>query len=167
MINDSYGWLERVWIQKSGCIELGLHRCTVGNNATPTLCGVLGVAIYFFALVEAVSLASDIVIMVVVVNLALAALEPDFRHSLALWLLPPQNIHKFCLNLCLHSSEVSLPSLPSLSEGLGVLPDFLGVGLDEDEDWAELPEDDLLFSDLPEDLLVVLVLVLVLVEVLF
>ena len=84
MINDSYGWSERVWIQKSGCIELGLHRCTVGNNATPTLCGVLGVAIYFFALVEAVSLASDIVVMVVVVDLALAALEPDFRHSLAL-----------------------------------------------------------------------------------
>ena len=35
------------------------------------------------------------------------------------------------------------------------------------EGWAELPEDDLLFSDLPKDLLVVLVLVLVLVEALF
>ena len=69
---------------------MGLHRCTVGNNATPTLCGVLGVAIYFFASVEAVSLASNIVVMVVVVvALALAAQEPDFGHSLALWLLLP------------------------------------------------------------------------------
>ena len=76
-------------------------------------------------------------------------------------------MHKFCSNLHLHSSEVSLRSLPSLSESLGVLPDFLGVRFDEDEDWAELPKDDLLFSDLPEDLLVVLVLVLVLVKVLF
>ena len=112
-------------------------------------------------------MASDIVVMVVVADLALAAREPDFRHSLALWQLPPQNIHKFCLNLRLRSSEVSLPSLLSLSESLGVLPSFLGVGFDEEEDWAELPMDDLLFSDLPKDLLVVLVLVLVLVEVLF
>ena len=77
-----------------------------------------------------------------------------------------QHMHKFCSNLHLRSSEVSLPSLPSLSESSGVLPDFLGVGFDEDEGWAELPKDNLLFSDLPEDLLVVLVLVLVLVEVL-
>ena len=62
---------------------------------------------------------------------------------------------------------MSLSSLPSLSESSGVLPDFLGAGFNKDEGWAELPEDDLLFSDLPEDLLVVLVLVLVLVEVLF
>ena len=62
---------------------------------------------------------------------------------------------------------MSLPSLPSLSESSGVLPGFLGVGFDKEEDWAELPVDDLLFSNLPEDLLVVLVLVLVLVEVLF
>ena len=60
-----------------------------------------------------------------------------------------------------------MPSLLSLSKSSGVLPDFLGVGFNEDEDWAELPEDDLLFSDLPKDLLVVLVLVLVLVKVLF
>ena len=117
---------------------------------------------------EAVGLASDIVVVVVAVTaLALAAREPDFGHSLALWPLPPQNIHKFCLNLRLRSSEVSLPSLLSLSESSGVFPSFLGAGFDEDEGWAELPEDDLLFSDLPEDLLVVLVLVLVLVEVLF
>ena len=76
-------------------------------------------------------------------------------------------MHKFCSNLRLCSSEVSLPSLPSLSESSGVLPDFLGVRFDKDKDWAELPEDDLLFSNLPEDLLVVLVLVAVLVEVLF
>ena len=55
----------------------------------------------------------------------------------------------------------------SLSESSGVLPDFLEVGFNKDKGWAELPEDDLLFSDLPKDLLVVLVLVLVLVEVLF
>ena len=76
-------------------------------------------------------------------------------------------MHKFCSNLCLCSSEVSLPSLPSLSESSGVFPGFLGAGFDEDEGWAELPEDDFLFSNLPEDLLEVLVLVLVLVEVLF
>ena len=116
---------------------------------------------------EATGLASDVVVMVVVADLALAAREPDFGHSLALWLLPPQNIHKFCSNLRLRSSEVSLPSLLSLSKSLRVLPGFLGVRFDEEEDWAELPVDDLLFSDLPEDLLVVLVLVLVLVELLF
>ena len=116
---------------------------------------------------EAVGLASDIVVVVVVADLALAAQEPDFGHSLALWPLPPQNIHKFCSNLRLRSSEVSLPSLLSLSESLGVFPGFLGAVFDEDEGWAELPKDDLLFSDLPEDLLVVLMLVLVLVKVLF
>ena len=73
--------------------------------------------------------------------------------------------HAQVLNLHLCSSEVSLPSLLSLSESLGVLPNFLGVGFDKDKGWAELP--DLLFSDLPKDLLEVLVLVLVLVEVLF
>ena len=117
---------------------------------------------------EAVGLASNVVVVVVAVAaLTLAAREPDFRHSLALWLLLPQNIHKFCLNLCLRSSEVSLPSLPSLSKSSGVLPNFLGARFDKDKGWAELPKDDLLFSDLPEDLLVVLVLVLVLVKVLF
>ena len=60
-----------------------------------------------------------------------------------------------------------MPSLPSLSESSGVLPDFLGVRFDEDKDWAELPEDNLPFSNLPENLLVVVVLVLVLVKVLF
>ena len=127
----------------------------------------MGVAIYFFAFVEAVGLASNIVVVVVVADLALAAQEPDFGHSLALWPLLPQNIHKFCSNLCLCSSEVSLLSLPSLYESLGVFPSFLGAGFDEDKGWAELPKDDLLFSDLLKDLLVVLVLVLVLVEVLF
>ena len=43
---------------------------------------------------EAISLASDVVVVVVVADLALAAREPDFWHSLALWPLPPQNIHK-------------------------------------------------------------------------
>ena len=81
--------------------------------------------------------------------------------------ITPQNMHKFCSNLCLHSSEVSLLPLPSLSQSSGVLPAFLGVGFDQEEDWAELPKDNWLFSDLPEDLLVVLVLVLVLVEVIF
>ena len=39
----------------------------------------------FFASVEAIGLASNVVVMVmVVVALALAAQEPDFRHSLAL-----------------------------------------------------------------------------------
>ena len=168
MVNNSYRWSERVWICKSSCIELGLLRCTVRNNATPTLCRVSRVAIYFFASVEAIGLASDVVVVVVVVAaLALATGESDFGHSLALWLLPPQNMHKFWLNLCLCSSEVSLSSLLSLSKSLGVLPNFLGVEFDKDEGWAELPEDDLLFSNLPKDLPKVLVLVLVLVVVLF
>ena len=64
---------ERVGVGKSGCVELGLHWCTVRNNATPTLCGVLGVAIYFFASVEAVVLASDMFMVVAVAALALAA----------------------------------------------------------------------------------------------
>ena len=112
-------------------------------------------------------MASDVLVVVVVADLALAAQEPDFGHSLALWPLPPQNIHKFCSNLRLRSSEVSLLSLPSLSESSGVFPGFLGAGFDEDKGWAELPEDDLLFSNLPKDLPEVLVLVLVLVVVLF
>jgi len=75
-------------------------------------------------------------------------------------------MHRFMLNLHLHSSEVSLPSLPSLSESSAVLPDLLdfGVGVDDEEDWAVLPED-LPLSVLPD--LVLGVLVLVLVEVLF
>ena len=95
-------------------------------------------------------MASDVVVVVVVADLALAAQEPDFGHSLALWLLPPQNIHKFCLNLPLRSSEVSLPSLPSLSEISGVFPGFLGARFNKDEGWAELPKDDLLFLTCPK-----------------
>ena len=70
-------------------------------------------------------------------------------------------MHRFILNLHLRSSEVSLPSLLSLSESSAVLPDLLdfGVGVDDEEDWAVLPK------DLPD--LVLGVLVLVLVEVLF
>ena len=60
-----------------------------------------------------------------------------------------------------------LAVLAKLVRELRSLPSFLGARFDEDEGWAELPEDDLLFSDLPEDLLVVLVLALVLVKVLF
>jgi len=166
MVNDCYRGLERIGIRKSGCVESGLHWCTVGNNTTPTLCRVSGVAIYFFALVEAVGLASDVFVVAAVAALALAAQEPDLGQSLALWPVAPQNMHRFILNLRLRSSEVSLPSLPSLSESSAVLPDLLdfGVGVDNEEDWAALPED-LPLSVLPN--LVLVVLVLVLVEVLF
>jgi len=165
-VTDSNLRSERVEIGKSSCIESGLHRCTVGNNTTPTLCGVSGVAIYFFASVEAVGLASNVFMVLVVAALALAAQEPDLGQSLALWPVAPQNIHRFMLNLHLCSSEVSLPSLPSLSKSSAVLPDLLdfGVGVDNKEDWAALPED-LALSVLPN--LVLGVLVLVLVEVLF
>ena len=71
MVNDCYRGSERIGVRKSGCVESGLHWCTVRNNATPTLCRVSGVAIYFFASVEAVGLASEVV--VVVAALALAA----------------------------------------------------------------------------------------------
>jgi len=116
--------------------------------------------------VEAVGLASDVFVVVAVAALALAAREPDLGQSLALWPVAPQNMHRFMSNLRLHSSEVSLPSLPSLSESSAVLPDLLdfGVGVDDEEDWATLPED-LPLSVLPD--LVLGVLVLVLVEVLF
>ena len=76
-------------------------------------------------------------------------------------------MHKFWSNLCLCSSEVSLPSLLSLSKSWGVLPNFFKVRLDKDKGWAELTKDNLLLSDLPKGLLVVLVLVLVLVKDLF
>ena len=52
-----------------------------------------------------------------------------------------------------------------LFKSLGVLPNFLGVEFNEDGDWVALPDDDLLLSNLPEDLLVELLLVLVLVKV--
>jgi len=125
MVTDSNLRLERIGAGKSSCIELGLHRCTVGNNTTPTLCGVSGVAIYFFASVEAIGLTSNVFVVAAVAALALAAREPDLGQSLALWPVAPQNMHRFILNLCLHSSEVSLPSLPSLSESLAALPDLL------------------------------------------
>ena len=125
MVNDCCRGSERIGVGKSGCVESGLHRCTVGDNTTPTLCRVLGVAIYFFASVEAVSLASDMFMVVAVTALALAAREPDLGQSLALWPVAPQNMHRFISNLHLRSSEVSLPSLPSLSESSAVLPDLL------------------------------------------
>ena len=50
---------------------------------TPILCRVRGVTLYFFASVEAVGLAFDVV-AVVVAALALAAQEPNFGHSLVL-----------------------------------------------------------------------------------
>jgi len=111
-------------------------------------------------------LASDVFVVAAVAALALAAREPDLGQSLALWPVAPQNMHRFMSNLHLHSSEVSLPSLLSLSESSAVLPDLLGfgVGVDDEEDWAALPED-LPLSVLPD--LVLGVLVLVLVEVLF
>jgi len=112
MVTDGNLRLERVGIGKSSCVESGLHWCTVRNNTTPTLCRVLGVAIYFFA-------------SVMVAAVALAAQEPDLGQSLALWPVAPQNMHRFILNLGLHSSEVSLPSLLSLSESSAVLPDLL------------------------------------------
>ena len=73
MVNDCYRGSERIGVGKSGCIDLGLHWCTVRKNATPTLCGVSGVAIYFFASVEAIGLASDVFVVVAVAALALAA----------------------------------------------------------------------------------------------
>jgi len=116
--------------------------------------------------VEAIGLASDVFMVVAVAALALAAREPDLGQSLALWPVAPQNMHRFISNLRLRSSEVSLLSLPSLSESSAVLPDLLdfGVGVDIEEDWAALPEV-LPLSVLPD--LVLGVLVLVLVDVLF
>ena len=79
----------------------------------------------FFALVEAVGLASDMFMVVAVAALALAACEPDLGQSLALWPVAPQNMHRFISNLRLCSSEVSLPSLLSLFQSSAVLPDLL------------------------------------------
>ena len=63
-------------------------------------------SIFFFTSVEAIGLASDVVVMiVVVVALALAVQESDFGYSLALWPLPPDivvldlRVWKVSLNL--------------------------------------------------------------------
>ena len=87
---------------------------------TPILCGVRGVALYFFASVEAIGLASDVA-AIVVAALALDAREPDFRHSLALWPDLPQNMHRPWSNLRLRSSVV----LSELLRKLGSLTRFL------------------------------------------
>ena len=75
-----------------------------------------------------------------VVALALAAQEPDFGHSLALWPDLPQNMQSPWSNLCFRSLGGELP----------ILPDLLLFRLnDKGVDWESLKEDFL--SDLPND----------------
>ena len=52
----------------------------------------------------------------------LEALEVDFRQSFPMWPPAPQNMQSLLLKWRFHSSEVSLPSLPSFDvrSGLGV-----------------------------------------------
>jgi len=72
-------------------------------------------------------------VVAAVAALALAAREPDLGQSLALWPVAPQNMHRFMLNLRLRSSEVSLPTLPSLSNSSAVLPDLLDFSVRVDD----------------------------------
>ena len=126
-----------VWstIVTEGRREFGLERAAVlswasigaqsGTMQLPLCAESQKLLSIFFASVEAVGLASDMFMVAAVAALALAAQEPDLRQSLSLWPVAPQNIHRFMLNLHLRSSEVSLPSLPSMSESSAVLPNLL------------------------------------------
>ena len=133
---------------------MGLLDCTVGFNTTPCLCGA-GVAFYFFASIEAISLASNIFSAMVQ---ALAACEVDFRHSFARCPAALQNMQSPFLNLRFRSSGVSLPSLLSFSAISGLLA-FLPFELDgKFVGWGKLPRDEAFLSDLLDVLLLPLLL---------
>ena len=65
---------------------------------------------------------SGLVSGVVVTKQPLEALKVGFRQSFAIWPPAPQNMQSLLSKQCFHSSEVSLPSLPSFDvrSGLGV-----------------------------------------------
>ena len=88
--------------------------CTGGFNATSSPYGVWEVANYFFtSKVETSGSASRVVVLA---THAFEALDMDFRQSLAICPVRPQNIHSLLLKQCLCSAVVSLPSLPNFKE---------------------------------------------------
>ena len=112
-------------------------------NAAPGPCGVTGAALYFF---ESSGVVDDASLALAARAFALEAEEVFFGHSLALCPVPPQNMQRLLANRRAHSSEVSLPSFPSLLERSGFLfcpeePDELGLGLLLDEEADLLSED--------------------------
>ena len=117
-------------------------------NTASGLCRVTGAVLYFFKSSGAVDDPS----------LALAArafaleVEEFFGHSLALCLVPPQNVQRLLANQRACSSEVSLLSFPSLLERSGFLfcPEELGelgLGLLLDEEEVDLLSEDWSFDE--------------------
>ena len=117
-------------------------------NTASGLCRVTGAVLYFFKSSGAVDDPS----------LALAAqafaleVEEFFGHSLALCLVPPQNVQRLLANQRACSSEVSLLSFPSLLERSGFLfcpeeLDELGLGLLLDEEEVDLLSEDWSFDE--------------------
>ena len=115
---------------------MGLLDCTVGFNTTPCLRGA-GVAFYFFASIEAISLASNISAAMVQ---ALAACKVDFGHSFARCPAALQNMQSPFSNL-----SGLLAFLPFELDG-----EFVG--------WGKLPRDEAFLSDLLDVLLLPLLL---------
>ena len=122
-------------IRKSGCIELNWTRCCIGKfNAALSLCGVLGVTLYFSkgfseaatgisAVAEALQLLEETVVCFL-------------GQKSSLWSSAPQQRHRLFSRHFLHSSLVNLPLLASLEERstCRVLGCFLGA---EDRDDLE------------------------------
>ena len=104
-----------VWIVKSGCIELWLHRCTSEFNAILSWCGVKSTAHRFFDSKPDLTLE---VLSVMVVEQPLAVGDVALEQSFATCLPLLQKRHRFWLKQCWHSCWVSLPSFLSFEERL-------------------------------------------------
>ena len=129
-------------------------------NAAPGPCRVTGAVLYFF---ESSRVVDDASLALATWAFALEAEEVFFEHLLTLCPVPLQNMQRLLANWQVRSSEVSLPSFPSLLERLSFLfcPEELdksGLGLllseevDLLEDWF-LDEDDAELADLLSDFL--------------
>ena len=110
-------------------------------NAAPP-CRVTGAVLHFF---ESSGVADNWSLALAALAFALEAEEVIFGHSLTLCPAPPQNMQRLLVNRQARSSEVSLPSFPSLLERSGFLfcpeePDesLLGLLLDEEVDLSEV-----------------------------
>ena len=112
-------------------------------NTAPGPCGVTGAVLYFF---ESSGAADDASLTLAAWAFALEAEEVFFGHLLALCPVPPQNMQRLLANRQVCSSEVSLPSFPSLLERSGFLfcleeTDESGLGFLLDEEADLLSED--------------------------
>ena len=116
-------------VRKSGCVELNRTHCCTGEfNMTLSLCGVLGIALYFSkGFLEAAAGVSAVA----------EALRP-LRETVVcflgqesnLWSFAPQWRHRLFSRRFLHSSLVNLLLLASLEERSThrMLGCFLGAG---------------------------------------